>query len=286
MLKKFFALLFVFIAVVTIGVVYEQKAETAADKVVGAGTAGKITKWLATSTVGDSGITEGSNGHVAIGQPPAESALFITTTDSAAPNTAIRGHNNGNGRGVQGTSDGGGIGVNGVGHIGVNGISVSTDPNDPLAAAIRGTAVVAGVPAGYFSGDVHVTGVLSKGAGSFRIDHPLDPENKYLSHSFVESPDMMNIYNGNITTDRSGYGTVTLPNYFDALNRDFRYQLTVVGQFAQAIVADKIRGNTFRIRTDKPGVEVSWQVTGVRKDKFAEENRIQVESDKRKSLLR
>jgi hypothetical protein len=59
--------------------------------------------------------------------------------------------------------------------------------------------------AGYFQGDVYVNGTLSKGAGSFKIDHPLDPENKYLYHSFVESPDMMNIYNGNVMTDGGGY---------------------------------------------------------------------------------
>ncbi|HEY3242950.1 MAG TPA: hypothetical protein VGM03_06310, partial [Phycisphaerae bacterium] len=47
--------------------------------------------------------------------------------------------------------------------------------------------------AGYFSGNVNVTGTLSKGFGTFKIDHPLDPENKYLYHSFVESPDMKNI---------------------------------------------------------------------------------------------
>ncbi len=51
--------------------------------------------------------------------------------------------------------------------------------------------------AGYFQGRVHTTGNLSiagnlsKRGGAFKIDHPLDPENKYLSHSFVESPDMM-----------------------------------------------------------------------------------------------
>ncbi|MFG0313074.1 MAG: hypothetical protein ACF8LL_02645, partial [Phycisphaerales bacterium] len=44
--------------------------------------------------------------------------------------------------------------------------------------------------AGYFEGDVHIDGTLSKSSGSFKIDHPLDPENKYLSHSYVESPDM------------------------------------------------------------------------------------------------
>jgi hypothetical protein len=84
--------------------------------------------------------------------------------------------------------------------------------------------------------DLQVTGNLSKGGGSFKIDHPLDPANKYLYHSFVESPDMMNVYNGNIMTDRRGLAVVILPNYFEALNRDFRYQLTVIGQFAQALV--------------------------------------------------
>ncbi|MDZ7777932.1 MAG: hypothetical protein U5L09_21110 [Bacteroidales bacterium] len=128
--------------------------------------------------------------------------------------------------------------------------------------------------AGYFDGDVTVTGTLSKGGGSFKIDHPDDPANKYLSHSFVESPDMMNVYNGNVTTDADGVAEVTLPDYFKSLNRDFRYQLTVIGTFAQAIVSEEIDGNHFTIKTDKPNVKVSWQVTGVRKDKWAEENRI------------
>ena len=129
-------------------------------------------------------------------------------------------------------------------------------------------------------GNVTVTGNLSKGGGSFKIDHPLDPENKYLSHSFVESPDMMNVYNGNVKTDKRGIAVVTLPDYFEALNRDFRYQLTVVGQFAQAIVWRKIQNNHFVIKTDKPRVEVSWQVTGIRHDAYAETHRILVEEDK------
>ncbi len=130
------------------------------------------------------------------------------------------------------------------------------------------------------SGDVSIKGSLSKGSGSFKIDHPLDPANKYLYHSFVESPDMMNVYNGNVVTNRRGVATVILPDYFEALNRDFRYQLTVIGQFAQAIVATKIGNNCFVIRTSKPHVEVSWQVTGIRHDAYAEANRIQVEVEK------
>jgi hypothetical protein len=133
--------------------------------------------------------------------------------------------------------------------------------------------------AGWFRA-VNVTGVLSKGGGSFKIDHPLDPEHKYLYHSFVESPDMKNIYDGNVVTDGAGYATVDLPEWFEALNRDFRYQLTVIGQFAQAIVAKEIEGNRFTIQTSVPRVKVSWQVTGIRHDAFAEKHRIPVEEDK------
>jgi hypothetical protein len=135
--------------------------------------------------------------------------------------------------------------------------------------------------AGYFNGDVQVVGSLAKSAGTFKIDHPLDPANKYLYHSFVESPDMMNVYNGNIVTDASGYVTVTLPDYFESLNKDFRYQLTVVGgTFAQAIVSKKVAGNKFQIRTSEPNTEVSWQVTGIRKDAYANAHRVQPEVEK------
>ena len=124
-----------------------------------------------------------------------------------------------------------------------------------------------------FSGNVSIGGSVSKGSGSFKIDHPLDPANKYLYHSFVESPDMMNVYNGNVVTDKNGTATVVLPEYFEALNRDFRYQLTVIGQFAQAIVASEMSHNQFTIRTDKPKVKVSWQVTGIRHDAYANAHR-------------
>ncbi|WP_129022090.1 collagen-like domain-containing protein [Edaphocola flava] len=134
--------------------------------------------------------------------------------------------------------------------------------------------------AGYFSGNVQITGSIAKGSGTFKIDHPLDPENKYLYHSFVESPDMMNIYNGNITTDANGYATVKLPEYFESLNQDFRYQLTVIGAFAQAIVAQEVSGNEFRIQTNQPGIKVSWQVTGVRHDKYANAHRVVPEVEK------
>jgi len=134
----------------------------------------------------------------------------------------------------------------------------------------------------YVHGNLNVSGSVSKGSGSFKIDHPLDPENQYLSHSFVESPDMMNIYNGNVVTDDHGLAVVELPAWFEALNRDFRYQLTVIGggTWARARVAREIDGNAFVIETDVPHIRVSWQVTGIRHDPFAEVHRVPVEEDK------
>jgi hypothetical protein len=242
-----------------------------------------------------------------------------TNTEYAAAVNGFEGASTGQVYGVSGTtSSNSGFGVNGVatatdgaaygvvgvtasaGGFGVYGIHNSSGYGLAANNALAGTGVSLGGPSllivgyklgnnlftvdasgnGYFAGDLNVTGKVSKGSGSFKIDHPLDPANKYLSHSFVESPDMMNVYNGNITTDRHGVATVVLPDYFQALNRDFRYQLTVIGQFAQAIVAKEIDNNRFVIRTSQPGVKVSWQVTGIRQDAYANANRIPVDEDK------
>lgn len=131
-----------------------------------------------------------------------------------------------------------------------------------------------------FFGNVNVNGILSKSGGSFKIDHPLDPKNKYLLHSFVESPDMMNIYNGVATMDSHGRAWVSLPSYFEALNKDFRYQLTCIGGVAPVYIAKEISDNRFLIAGGKPGLKVSWQVTGVRHDEYANAHRIPVEEDK------
>jgi hypothetical protein len=143
-----------------------------------------------------------------------------------------------------------------------------------------GTTALEATGNAIIAGDLGVFGTLSKGGGSFKIDHPLDPANRFLLHSFVESPDMMNVYNGNVITDARGYATIDLPDWFEALNRDFRYQLTVIGTFAQAIVSKKVEHNRFEIRSSQPGVEVSWQVTGIRRDAWAEKHRIPVEVQK------
>ncbi len=160
----------------------------------------------------------------------------------------------------------------------------SANPDPALYCRTAGSNEAAGVfqgtKAGRFIGNVAVEGTLTKYAGSFKIDHPLDPANKYLSHSFVESPDMMNIYNGNAIFDANGEAVVQLPNWFEALNKDFRYQLTCLGEFAPIYIAQKIQGNHFKIAGGKPGMEISWQVTGIRKDAYANAHRIPVEEDK------
>jgi TGF-beta propeptide len=206
------------------------------------------------------------------------------------------------GIGVFGSSGGTGVeayGVDGVYSVGTQagvyaygnnwGVAGTSQSSNGVGGGFynttTGTALFAenqtkGSYAAFFLGNVDVDGVLSKPGGSFKIDDPIDPAHKYLYHSFVESPDMMNIYNGNVTTDGSGLATVTLPNWFEALNRDFRYQLTVIGQFAQAMVENEVSNHEFTIKTDKPNVKVSWQVTGIRQDAWANANRIPVEVSK------
>jgi hypothetical protein len=140
--------------------------------------------------------------------------------------------------------------------------------------------------AGQFDGDVHVSGDLtvagtvSKGGGTFLIDHPLDPTNRTLSHSFVESPEMMNVYDGVVVLGDYGEAWVELPAYFKALNRDFRYQLTCVGGFAPVYIAEEIADNRFRIAGGTAGLKISWQVTGTRHDAWAMANRVEIEADK------
>jgi hypothetical protein len=250
----------------------------------------------ATGVVGNSvrgtgvrGLTGEGNGVVgeSFGNSPNRVAAGVL--GSSGPGDGVRGTSSrrdgstgvafGPGSGASGLNFSGdaGSGVSGTSILGtgVEGVSFSSDPN---AAGVLGQNAQGF--AGVFLGDVRVTGALAKGGGGFIVDHPLDPENRYLSHSFVESPDMLNVYSGNVTTDANGEAGVMLPDYFEAANQDFRYQLTVIGDFAQAVVAEEIRGNRFTIRTDHPRVRVSWQVTGVRQDAWAVANRITVEQEK------
>ncbi|MBI4547125.1 MAG: hypothetical protein HY707_04040, partial [Ignavibacteriae bacterium] len=233
--------------------------------------------------------------------------------------TGVRGQATTGFFGVHGTSSSEGWGVYGVGGIGVRGETNSNVPSNNVGVyglatptsgfadgvwgvsnstsgagvfgngnassgtnyGVYGTTNSSSGYAGFFSGRVHVAGTLSKSGGQFKIDHPLDPANKYLNHSFVESPDMMNIYNGNITLDAGGEAWVILPEWFEALNKDFRYQLTGIGGFAPVYIAEEITGNRFKIAGGIAGMKISWQVTGIRKDAWAEKYRIPVEEEKK-----
>ena len=130
------------------------------------------------------------------------------------------------------------------------------------------------------AGNLGCTGGVSGGFKSSKIDHPLDPANKYLVHASIESPDMKTVYDGVTVLDADGQAWVKLPAYVEALNGEFRYQLTCMGAFAPVYVAQEISNNQFRIAGGNGGTKVSWQVTGTRHDAYAKAHPMMVESDK------
>ncbi|MGH9363480.1 MAG: hypothetical protein ACRD2T_16340, partial [Thermoanaerobaculia bacterium] len=185
------------------------------------------------------------------------------------------------GRGVSGDSNSGpgvaGLTQTGAGVLGISGQNVG------VFGISNGVGVLGlgGLNSGLFIGDVEITGNLTKGGGGFQIDHPLDPGNRYLRHSFVESPEMKNLYDGIAVCDAKGKAVVELPKWFEALNKDFRYQLTPIGVPAPNLhIAAGVRRGRFTIGGGARGLKVSWQVTGVRKDAWAKAHRLTVEEDK------
>ncbi len=197
-----------------------------------------------------------------------------------APNYGVYGYATSTyGQGVYGRATGtSGRGVYGVASAtsgftyGVYGVSES-----PSGYAVYGVNYGGGY-AGYFSGDVHVSGNFSaSGTKSFKIDHPLDPANRYLLHFAQEAPQVQNVYNGVVTLDAQGRARVELPPYFSALNTGpFRYQLTPIGaSMPELYIAQKIQNNAFLIAGGVPGMEVSWEVTAVRNDPYLRDHPVQ-----------
>ena len=219
-------------------------------------------------------ITNSGNGNAIQGSSASSNGIGVSGNSTGFSGIGVSGNSTAFGTGVSGTSSGSGPGVSGStsgGGYGVYGSNGNSNANGY---------------AGYFNGRVNVTGnlnvvgTLSKGSGTFKIDDPLDPANKFLYHSFVESPDMMNIYNGIAPLDADGTAVVVMPDYFSALNKEFRYQLTCIGGYAPVYVAQELAGNRFKIAGGKAGLKVSWQITGIRHDAFADANRVQVEVEK------
>ena len=130
-------------------------------------------------------------------------------------------------------------------------------------------------------GRSHVNGSLTHSVSGFKIDHPLRPSSHFLTHSSVESSEMKNVYDGVATLDAVGRATVTLPRWFESLNRDFRYQLTAIGRAAPALhVASEVSRNRFEIAGGQAGMRVSWMITGVRHDAWAKANPMRVVEEK------
>jgi trimeric autotransporter adhesin len=236
------------------------------------------------------------NGQVAVGTTSPAAQLGVVGSSNAFPaivaqgGAAPGGSDQTGGVGIEasgnsgdGTSSGGAGGVFFGGAAGPSGPANFNGDGDGMVAygstACSGSTCLT-APAGNFQGNIFVTGNVTGSATAMHIDHPLDPANKYLSHSSIGSSEMKNIYDGNVTTDANGDAVVDLPDWFEALNRDFRYQLTTIGQPAQAWIASKIANHSFTIKTDKPNVEISWQVTGIRQDPWANAHRIPVEQEK------
>jgi hypothetical protein len=254
-----------------------------------AGVAGLSTYGMGMYGVSGSGI--GVRGETTSGDDADAGVAGVTT---AANGTGVKGTaNNGTsavgvwgesttGMGVRGTSSEG-LAIAGTSDSGWGLYGLTTTGRGVYAYSDSGHAVFGRSPngtAGRFEGDVEVTGTCTGCLGPSRIDHPLDPESRYLQHAAVQSAELKNVYDGNVTTDDNGEAVVTLPEWFEALNRDFRYQLTVIGDFAQAIVSSEIRDNRFTIKTDRPNVKVSWQVTGIRQDPYATAHPLAVEPEK------
>lgn len=179
------------------------------------------------------------------------------------------------------------------------GVAATTDDSEALLAvnnsAIFGTAFLENDGAGKVlitrgptgkgcnidgAGNLTCAGSLTGAAKNFKIDHPLDPANKFLSHASIESSEMLDLYTGNAVLGSDGSATVNLPRWFAALNQDFRYQLTPIGGFAQLYIAEEVTDSHFRIAGGGAGMKVSWQITGVRYDAYSKAHPLVVESDK------
>ncbi|MFT5858492.1 MAG: hypothetical protein ACI865_000580 [Flavobacteriaceae bacterium] len=160
---------------------------------------------------------------------------------------------------------GNGIGVAGKGYYGVVG-------EDRYLGGVAGAYGV------FSNGDLAATGVKT-----FIIDHPLDPENKVLRHFSMESDEVLNVYRGNAVLDDNGEVIVSLPDYYDEINKNPSYNLTAIGGFSQLYIKEEISDGKFIIGGGTSGLKVSWTVYSERNDPYLRnypENRA-VELEKR-----
>jgi len=272
-------------------------------QVGGSGTPGFVPVWVGSTRLGDSNIFS-SGTHTGIGTTKPNAKLGVVSSyltpaleaHGGAPPPGSDQFGSDGIRGIGGTADqDSGVSSGGSGIVGIGGTSAQIFPTAGFGGLFvggsdngsgsSGDGIYATCKihclAGHFVGDVEVTGTLTAGTKHFRIDDPLDPANKYLVHAAVESSEMKNIYDGTVVLDAHGTATIALPAWFEAENSDFRYQLTAIGAPSPGLfISRKIAGNRFSIAGGAPGVEVSWQVTGVRSDPFARAHPLVVEQAK------
>ncbi|MBT6440127.1 MAG: hypothetical protein HOK72_10535 [Flavobacteriales bacterium] len=143
------------------------------------------------------------------------------------------------------------VGTYGIGYIGVWG-----DNNGAGGYSI------------YANGDLGASGIKT-----FSIDHPKDPENKYLRHFSIEANEVLNVYRGNAEFDTNGDAVVVLPDYFDMVNNDnVSYQLTPVGGYAPLYIKEKVVNGQFLVGGGTAGMEVSWIIHVERDDPYMQQH--------------
>ena len=187
--------------------------------------------------------------------------------------------------GVRGQSDAsGGLGVSGKASADEKSVGIYGESEKGFAGFFRGRVTITdslyvrSIKAILLVAEKGIIG--GAGAKFFKIDHPLDPANKFLYHASIESHEYKNLYDGVVTLDNTGAASVTLPEWFEALNTDFRYQLTTIGGYAPVYIAKEVQGGRFLIAGGRPGMRISWQVTGVRHDAYAKQHPVKVEETK------
>lgn len=279
---------------------HQSTSNPAPNTVGGSGTSRFVPLWLSHTTLGNSALFQMGQ-RIGLGTQTPGAKLDVRVHDTTVPAIFSLGATGAPGSDLSGSdgidSKGGdaavdsGVASSGAGVVGTGG-AASLFPTAGPGGIFSGGAGGGGdgidancspTPcfAGNFTGDLNVTGAITAGTKDFKIDHPIDPANKYLFHASVESSEMKNIYDGTVVLDASGRAVVELPDWFEALNGNFRYQLTAIGAPSPGLyIAQKVSGNHFTIAGGTPGVEVSWQVTGVRQDRFAGANPLLVEQAK------
>ncbi len=179
------------------------------------------------------------------------------------------------GTGVAGQTNSVAGGANTIGVSGIanseNAVGVVGRGNGSSTGEVYGVLGVTSTTNGYGVFSNGNTG--ASGMKSFVIDHPDDPENKFLVHYSIESPEPYLVYRGTVVMDGSGSAVVELPAYFGEINRDPQYQLTAIGAPAPMLhIASEVVDNEFVIAGGMPGMKVSWTVTAIRNDAFVQAN--------------